>query len=187
MRLRNNLVLIFAFLASTASSRGFGGSRGKGVITFESGATITTTQYGEILTLPDTFDVSYPAFNITRLLELHATNETIPQLPGIPPPSNTPASAMLPKGVAHCETSGGSPNQMDVYVISSKLDHLPDNQWCCTGPSKCTIMMYWFTAGSDICNWKSHNKCIHCDAASAGLYLIANKCAKNGKAGGFVR
>ncbi|KAF8542921.1 hypothetical protein BDD12DRAFT_823366 [Trichophaea hybrida] len=94
---------------------------------------------------------------------------------------------MLPKGVAHCETSNASPNQMDVYVVSSMLDKIPDSWLCCVGPSLCTTMMWWYTAGSDICNWKSYNKYIHCDAASAAVYLIANKCAKNKKVGGFVR
>ncbi|KAF8247033.1 hypothetical protein K440DRAFT_644222 [Wilcoxina mikolae CBS 423.85] len=193
MHLRNILVSIFlSFTLSSsavAAEEPFIKSVNNGVTTYSTGATMTMTEYGEVFTLPSTLDVSgHPFFNVTRLLEMHAANETIPPLPGIPPLSPRPASSMmLPKGVAHCETSNASPNQMDVYVVSGMLDKIPDSWLCCVGPSLCTTMMWWYTAGSDICNWKSYNKCIHCDAASAAVYLIANKCAKNRKAGGFVR
>lgn len=156
------------------------------------GVKATWTDYGPVLTLPDDFDVSHPAFNITALLELKEANKPILRIPGIPPPSKIKrrgALEAIEKGALACQTSSGSPNTIDAYQVSETLAKFPDIQWCCnSAPGQCVRMAKSGTAASSVCNWKRQNSCIPCTDAAAAVYAIANQCnSAQGKAGGFVR
>jgi hypothetical protein len=108
------------------------------------------------LVLRDDFPQDHPALNVTLLVELMSENKSLPQLPGIDGMSFAPE--IPPKGNRWCQTTAGSPHWLDVWKMHSNLAVLakkPGGQLCCATqfPSKCSAIMAWKTAKSDICRW----------------------------------
>ncbi|KAI5789315.1 hypothetical protein FPQ18DRAFT_307121 [Pyronema domesticum] len=107
----------------------------------------------------------------------------------------------LPKGEIRCETSAGSPETIDLIIISERIAKYPDSQWCCSGPGICQELEAAGTAKVGVCNSKGENHCFHCGPFANAVYLIQEKCRKNfadgggkgkmgkqsNRAGGFVR
>jgi hypothetical protein len=139
----------------------------------------------EVIYLPEGFDMSHPALNTSRLIEMRKEDPdaTLPRLPEDLPIVKVQAETKL-----FCETSGASPASAHVLLNSFYLHQLGDT-FCCQKEFKCTKMAQIMGAGTDICAKKG--VCLRCKLAGDYNLLIHNKCVKiiNQKslAGGYVR
>jgi hypothetical protein len=138
----------------------------------------------EMLTLPEGFDMSHPALNYTRLLEMREADPQaiLPQLP-----EDIPTVMVDIETKVICETSDASPMQAHILYNANTLFKISE-AWCCQYkplPNKCTKLTGWITAGTDIC--ATENTCTKCYNAATANQLIASYCVKGLKAGGYVR
>jgi hypothetical protein len=158
--------------------------------TTESGTLITTSSGFQYLSLRDDFDPTHPALNTTYILSLLGTNATLPRLPGVPYSNITLQSQS--SGATKCETSGGSPSVSDINAVYEQLVKLSNaNVYCChkTKGEFCSPLWWKGEAISGLCNFKKKgaNVCVKCGVAAAAVKDVMDKCAKDGKAGGYVR
>jgi hypothetical protein len=142
------------------------------------------TQSIEVLTLPEGFDMSHPALNITRLIEMRQED---PQaiLPSLP--DDIATTMVEVETQLFCETSDGSPNRNHILHNANTL-YLIGDVFCCQNnflPAKCTMMTDFISAATDICGGKG--SCMKCFDAAQSNAMIASKCANGKKAGGYVR
>ncbi|KAI5816411.1 hypothetical protein BZA77DRAFT_293295 [Pyronema omphalodes] len=136
----------------------------------------------------------------TKVLPRSALNIPIP-LPQSSSPSPHPHRrdfpTRLPRGEIHCETSSGSPESIDLIIISERISQYPDPQWCCSGPGRCQELEASGSAKVGICNSKGENHCFHCKPVADAVYVMQEKCRrdfpdaqtgrKSNRAGGYVR
>jgi hypothetical protein len=139
-------------------------------------------------------------FLSARSANAEASANALPSIPrSIKRRRDFPSS--LPKGEIRCETSAGSPETIDLIIISERIAKYPDSQWCCSGPGICQELEAAGTAKVGVCNRKGENHCFHCGPFANAVYLIQEKCRMNfadgggkgkmgkqsNRAGGFVK